>query len=198
MDPQCGWCYGNSSNIQTIANEFKDIFDFELLVGGMWLGENAPIGGEQLYDFLKSNGPQMEARTQMPLSGSFYELALDSTYTFSSLPASAAIVLIKQLVPEKGMLFAKDVQKSQFAQGKRLDRIETYESILKALEIEVSVFKENWMSENNLKATEIEFLKAREYAQGFPTLLIEQNDTLQVLTSGYFEINPVRNYLNNI
>ncbi|GAB1308406.1 hypothetical protein KH5_10890 [Urechidicola sp. KH5] len=163
----------------------------------MWLGDNAPIGGEELSVFLQSNGPQMEARTQMPLSDSFYELALDSSYTFSSLPASAVIVLIKQLVPEKGMLFAKEVQKAQFAQGKRLDSLETYESILKALEIEVSVFKENWMSENNLKATEIEFLKAREFAQGFPTLLIKQNDSLQVLTSGYFDYESVEHYLKN-
>lgn len=35
MDPQCGWCYGNSENITALQEVFKDDFDFELLVGGM-------------------------------------------------------------------------------------------------------------------------------------------------------------------
>ena len=43
--PSCGWCYGNE-NITALQEEFKNEFDFELLVGGMWLGQNAPEGGD--------------------------------------------------------------------------------------------------------------------------------------------------------
>lgn len=47
MDPQCGWCYGNSENITALQKEFEEEFDFELLVGGMWLGKNTHTSAAQ-------------------------------------------------------------------------------------------------------------------------------------------------------
>ena len=33
MDPQCGWCYGNSDNITALQEEFKDDFEANLRRG---------------------------------------------------------------------------------------------------------------------------------------------------------------------
>ena len=198
MDPQCGWCYGNSQNSALLYDSFKDQYDFKLLVGGMWIGENAPRGGAQFSNFIRSNGPQMEARTQMPLTNAFYNLCEDSTYTFSSIPSGCAIILAKKIASDKVFSFAKAVQKAQFHDGNRLDVIETYLPILEALKIDVDKFSNEWMSSNNQETTIQEFKQAQQYASGFPTLLQQEGEEVQVLTSGYFDFESVETYLKKL
>jgi protein-disulfide isomerase-like protein with CxxC motif len=40
MDPLCGWCYGNSDNVLELFEKYKNEIKFEILPGGMWVGEN--------------------------------------------------------------------------------------------------------------------------------------------------------------
>lgn len=198
LDVHCGWCYGNSENINEIANTFKDKIEIEVKVGGMWLGNNAPSGGEGLHQFIKTHSPQMESVTGAYVSPEFMELTKDASYTFSSLEPSCAIVFVKELYPEKTMHFIKEVQKSIFAEGKRLDLIENYLPALERLAIDISAFKENWMSEKNIEKTLNEFSKAKELASGFPTLLLKTEETTQVLASGYFDKSQMIANLNLI
>lgn len=128
----------------------------------------------------------MEAATVAYLSKAFYELAKDSGYVFSSLEPAAAIVLIKELAPKRTFAFAKAVQRSIFAEGKRLDKIETYEPILRELKIDTEKFEKNWMSESNISKTQKEINTAKQMASGFPTLLFQDESGTHPLTSGYF------------
>ena len=198
MDPQCGWCYGNSNNIFEIQKEFSSYFEFEILAGGMWLNENAPIGGENLSQFLKTNTPNMTSRTGAIISPEFFELAKDNTYKFSSLEPSAAIVLLKELFPYKAFLFAREIQSVMFIDGKRLDKKETYLAILDKLNIYPTFFNKSWLTEDNLVKTHLDFAKASELANGFPTLVLEENGSKQVLNSGYFEKQSISELLTSL
>ena len=191
MDPHCGWCYGNSPNIVKLEKELKDDYQFELLVGGMWIGENAPKGGEGFSTFISNHSPQMERITGAYIDPLFFKLTQNPSYVFSSLEPSCAIVLIKELDYSKTIDFAKAVQKAIFAEGKQLDKIETYLPILESLKIDTEAFKANWMSVENLTKTKGEFLRADKLANGFPTLLIENNNQIDVITSGYFDYDKV-------
>lgn len=195
MDPHCGWCYGNSDNISKLEGEFNDKFEFELLVGGMWTGINAPKGGEGFNTFIKNHSPQMEKTTGAFVGKSFFELTKDTSYTFSSLEPSCAIVLVKELNPNQTIAFAKAVQKAIFAQGKRLDRLETYLPILNNLKIDSKLFGTNWMSEDNLAKTRAEFKRANQIVNGFPTLLLDKNGQQQTVTSGFFNYAEVVNFI---
>jgi putative protein-disulfide isomerase len=200
MDPHCGWCYGNSPNILAVYEQFKSQLDFELLVGGMWVGENAPQGGEGFAQFIQDHSPRMEKTTGAYVSESFYKLSGDSSYVFNSLKPAAAIYLVKQLAEDKSFQFASAIQTATFAEGKRLDKLATYLPILKQLDIDQTVFEERWLSQNNLQATEQEFIVAGQYASGFPTLLFQDSTGIQPLASGYFEkekmVNQIRDILN--
>ena len=198
MDPQCGWCYGNSNNITALKKQFINQVDFELLVGGMWLGSNAPKGGEGLYNFLQAHAPRMAATTGMPVNDSYYELAKNETYAFSSLEPSAAIVWLKQNAPNKVFDFAKAIQKALLVEGKRLDNPKVYLDILEQLSVNSNNFEKEWLSENNLKATKEEFNKAKQLANGFPTLLLQTNKGIQPISSGYFELEAMQEHLKTI
>lgn len=196
MDVHCGWCYGNSQNIVDIANKFNNDIDLELLVGGMWLGFNAPKGGEGFSKFISDHSPQMEATTGAYVSPEFHELVKDNTYTFSSLEPSCAIVLLKRLARAKTFEFAKAVQNSIFIEGKRLDDLESYISILDKLDIDYNMFKNEWMSEGNIAETKIEFERAKQMARGFPTLLLQTGSKYELLASGYFNRDQMIQQLN--
>lgn len=187
MDPHCGWCYGNGENITAIYDQFKSKYEFEILVGGMMLGTNAPRGGASLNQFIQEHVPPMSQRTGAIVSEKYYDLSKDSSYVFSSLEPSAAIVLIKEISPSNSFVFATAVQKAIFVEGKRFDKLDTYITILEKLNIDKEVFANRWMSKANIEKTELEFDKADKYAQSYPTMLIEENGSFKELASGYFE-----------
>lgn len=198
MDPHCGWCYGNSTNITTIYNEFKTKFDFEIIVGGMWLGENAPKGGEIFSQYIAKNGPRLEETTGVTIGQDFYELIKNENYTLSSLEPCAAIKLIKTHTPLKAFNFAKRVQEITFIDGKPLDKIDAYKPILHELQIEFDFFEKEWLSENNLISTKEELRLAQQMASGFPTLLLRTDNQKQIITSGYFNLKEMKNYLKHL
>ncbi|MGB0871262.1 MAG: DsbA family protein [Flavobacteriales bacterium] len=198
MDPQCGWCYGNSENVSSIRKTFDQTFNFELLVGGMWLGNDAPVGGTELSGFLQAHAPRMAKTTGANVGQAYYDLATDSSYAFSSLEPSAAIVLIKTISPENTFAFTKDVQKMLLQDGKRLDKLENYLPILKSLKINEDDFKKAWLSAENIKNTQAEFSKASQLANGFPTLILQTKDGQKVLASGYFDLEQMVQTLKSL
>jgi putative protein-disulfide isomerase len=191
MDPQSGWCYGNSYNIAAVYNHFKNICEVEFLVAGMWLGENAPYGGELLTKFLIKHSPSMISGTRVSFSKAYFDSAKKKSNSFSSLEPCAAIVLVKEIDHEKTFSFIEETQKALFVEGKMLDVMETYIAIFKKLKIDEVLFKERWLSEANLAATRTEFALAKSLDRHFPTLLIQDGKETIRLASGYFEKDPM-------
>lgn len=188
MDPQCGWCYGNSSSIQKVYDAYKGEIEFEFLVGGMWVGEQAPKGGEETYAFMKQHSPVMEQKTGALVSTEYYELSKDESYIFSSFEPALAITWVKKNVPEKTLAFISELQKAQFYFGQRFDDFKTYVSILQNLEIDPTPFMESWGAEEDQNDTIAEINQARFLANGFPSLLIDKGDGEAVeLAAGYFD-----------
>ena len=198
MDPHCGWCYGNSKNITALQEEFKELFEIELIAGGMWVGSNAPKGGIHLSQFLKEHTPRLIATTKVGIHQKFFDLAADSTYTFSSLEPCAAIVLVKEIAPEKTILFAKKVQLAIFMEGKPLDELGTYLPIIAEMELDPKFFESHWMGAENLTKTKVEFTVASKLANGFPTLILHKADQTEVLASGYFDLESMISKLKNL
>lgn len=198
MDPQCGWCYGNSENISWLNEQLCGSIELELMVGGMWLGNDAPSGGAAFQQFIQSHSPRMEQTTGVEVGKGFYELAGQSGYQFSSLEPSVAITLIKNMEPGKVLQFTKQVQKALFLEGKRLDEIETYLGVLKELEMNEEVFVSNWMKPENIKATQDEFVVAKQLASGYPSLVAELNGEVVSVVSGYCAKNELLNRIEKL
>ncbi|WP_281613800.1 hypothetical protein [Flammeovirga sp. SubArs3] len=190
MDPQCGWCYGNSDNIKKVVEAYPEL-DFELMVGGMWVGEQAPAGGEALHGFIQKNSPVMEKKTGALVSTEFYELTKDESYTFSSFEPCLAISWVKKNAPEKTLEFASELQKAQFYFGQRFDDFKTYIAILQKLDIDPQPFMDSWGNEENQKETIEEINQSRKMAAGFPSLFIDTTATIEKLAAGYFDADEM-------
>lgn len=199
LDPHCGWCYGNTNNIVSLREHFAETFDFELLVGGMWLGKRAPFGGEQLHRFISTHAPRLSETTGMTVGKAYYVLTSNPNYQFSSLEASAAVTTVKAIEADKAFPFMHEVFKSLFQEGKRYDQPGTYLPILDKLGIAREAFLSSWMSEANLITTHEEFRKAQTMASGFPTLCIQIGGERPIkITSGYFHLDAMMKHLASI
>lgn len=196
MDPQCGWCYGNSKNVQKVMEAFPNL-KFELMVGGMWVGEQAPTGGKDLSDFIQKHSPAMEQKTGALVSTEYYELAKDETYTFSSFEPSLAINWVKHHAPEKTVEFASELQKAQFHFGQKFDDFKTYITILQKLDIDPQPFMDSWGNDENQKQTVDEINQSRKMAAGFPSLFIDTTATVEKLAAGYFEADEMIEAINS-
>ncbi|PCE66383.1 DsbA family protein [Sediminicola luteus] len=187
MDPHCGWCYGNSASIKEVQNHFGDSLPIEVLVGGMWLPPQAPAGGTDLYGFISQHTPRLEQTTGVTISQAYFDLVQDSNYVFSSQEPCAAFVWAKSQRPEHSVHIASAIQTLLFQKGKRLDVPESYQSLMEALELPYSDFTTDWLSAENKGKTQTEFQEARKWAQGFPTLVLQEDETARVIASGYFK-----------
>lgn len=186
MDPQCGWCYGNSKNMTDIYQQFKEDFEFEVVVGGLWVNSEVPKGGAMMSRFIEGNSPRMEHTTGATVGKAYFELVKDETYTFSSLEPSAAIVAVKTIALDKSLSFAKAIQNVLFIDGQRLDELSSYKSTLDTLSIDVQQFEKEWLSEDNVKKTKAEFKRAKAFTKSFPSLIIQEKIVAKTLVSGYF------------
>ena len=186
MDPQCSWCYSNSGNIEEIEKALDGKISIDLKVAGMWLDNEAPRGGATYFEDITQNFPRLLARTGADIGTAYYDLASDPTYTFSSLEPAAAIVLVRDMNPEKTLIFAKNIERALFLEGKRLDKLETYLEILNKLHIDSQAFRKNWMSADNLSKTRAEFESAKKLASTYPSLLLQQGKKRQIIGKGYF------------
>ncbi|MEH6408177.1 MAG: hypothetical protein V7767_12930 [Leeuwenhoekiella sp.] len=185
MDPQCSWCYANSGNIEEIEKALDGKMDIHLKVGGMWIGDEAPQGGQSYFESITNHLPGMLARTGANIGTGYYDLASDPSYTFSSVEPGAAIVLVNEMDPKKTITFAREVESALFKDGKRLDKLETYTAILKKLDISTEDFAKNWLTKENLAKTSATFKEAK-IAKTFPSLILKQGDKIEVLSKGFF------------
>jgi len=197
-DPQCGWCYGNSENILSIYHEFQGDFEFELLNGGMWVGENAPTGGEKISNYIQSQAPRLMSYTGVTISDAYFEMIKDSNYVLSSLEPCSAIMAVKQMDADAVIEFSKEVQLAQFKFGKSLNELASYLPILKKMGLNAGTFEALWLSESNLELCMAEFEIASKIVQGFPTLLVQDGKELTVLASGYFNLEEMREDLKGL
>ncbi len=197
-DPQCGWCYGNGENILSIYNEFKADFEFELLNGGMWIGEHAPTGGEKTSDYIQSQAPRLMSYTGVEISEAYFAMLKDPKYVLSSLEPCSAIMAIKQMAPDFVFEFSKEIQKAQFVLGSRLEEIESYLPILNKMGLSSDEFQSLWLTEKNLELCMAEFDIADKITNGFPTLLLQDEKDLKVLASGYFNLEEMKENLKDL
>ena len=94
-DPLCGWCYGFSPVMQRLHETFHEQIQFEVLSGGMVLGDRAgPIG--QVAPYISWAYKHVEERCGVKFGADFLEGVLKpGTAIFSSEKPCTALTVFK-------------------------------------------------------------------------------------------------------
>jgi len=112
-DPMCSWCYGFSPEMEKAIDSLSSEVDFQMVMGGL-----RPYNTEtmkDLGDFLQHHWEEVGSRSGQSFS---YEILKDTSFVYDTEPACRAVVLMRELKPEKEFEFFHKVQNAFYFKNK--------------------------------------------------------------------------------
>jgi putative protein-disulfide isomerase len=185
FDPLCGWCYGFSPIIRDIAAN-EDTISVEIVCGGMITGEREGPIGKEFADYILGAIPRVQAMTGVTFGDAYKERIRDGSYYNSSLKPSIAMMVAKELMPDKAVFFAADMQKAFYAEGKDVNSDAFYTDMAKGYGLDPQGFLSK-MNDPAYKAkAEAEFERTSQFGvSGFPCVVTEWNGQYYMVSSGF-------------
>ncbi len=198
FDPLCGWCFGFAPVITDMVDKHEQHFHFEIISGGMITGNReGPI--RSMSDYILNAIPRLEATTGVSIGQPYVDLVRDGSYHASSVMPSKALVVFKHLSNNYHFRFAHDIQKAMFVQGKSLNQMATYLEILKQYPINPDEFIACMNDDAFHQRTLDEFRQAASMgATAYPTLIVKEQNNLNVLSRGYITSVELENRLKKL
>lgn len=200
MDTMCGWCYSFSDVITKIQEKYKDTYDFNILPGGMWTGDNVKIMNNRLGDYIKSHNVRIEELTGKHFGEGFNKNILGSTdIVLDSLPGAKALVLIQRLKKDVAFNFLKKMQEAFFVEGKDMNRLEVYTEIAESFDIPRDKFEKEFLSDALTQETFEYFNKANSMdVASFPTVVVVKDNKKIIISQGYSSFEDLDREISSI
>ena len=122
-------------------------------------------------------------RTGQPFNFDFH---MGPTFTYDTEPASRAIVVVRQLMPEKEWEYLKCVQEAFYVKNADVTTTEVLEELAVGVGIDVFRFRKVFEDSSIKELVWKEFDHSRQLGvNGFPTLLGQENQSVSALMHGY-------------
>lgn len=186
-DALCGWCFGFSPVITQVRENFQTKLDFEIISGGLALGERAgPIG--LVAPYIKAGAyKEVERRCGVSFGKAFVEGPLEEgTMILNSLPPAIALSIVKQHHPDKAFEFGSLLHEAIYVEGVHPEDIEGYAPYAERIGMDSATFIA-YLSDPKFEAlAKQDFeLTQRMGIGGFPSLVGIKNDSAYVISRGY-------------
>lgn len=198
-DALCGWCYGFSPVMQELYREYASVLEFEVFSGGMIRGDRIGAIGE-VAPYISWAYKHVEERTGVVFGEKFLHGVLaEGTAIFTSIPAALAMAVLKRSKPLQALAFAHRLQTAIYFDGIQPSRYEVYGEYAQEFGFDAKEFTEQMRQPATLEAAEAEFaLCARLGITGFPTVLLQQGQTLTLLAQGYTDAHMLKERINTL
>lgn len=188
-DAYCGWCYGFSPVIKTIAEIYYDQLEQEVLSGGMILPEKpAHIGA--MAPYIQKAYKNVEDLSGVKFGQDYlwhifnYE---DSDWFPHSEKPAIAMCIFKEYYPERSIEFAGDLQYALHYEGRDLTDNEAYRHLLDKYSINAERFYDKLASDNYKDKAYYEFSLVKQLqVTGYPTVFIQTAELkFQMVAKGF-------------
>ncbi|WNJ21001.1 DsbA family protein [Pontibacter sp. G13] len=197
-DAFCGWCYGFSPVMKQLKEEFGDQIDFQVLSGGMVMGDRVGPVGER-FAFIKDGMGRVEELTGVKFGQAFMDMFEDGTTEFNSEPPSIALTVFKTYRPNDGVEFAHALQSAVYEHGKDLTQPEVYAELAESFGLDGVEFVQKMGSEEMVKKTYEEFQLVQQLGiNGFPAVIMIKDAQGYLLSRGYQPIEPIRQNIEKV
>ena len=199
-DALCGWCYGFSPVIKKVFEKYQTQFNFEVISGGMILGEReGPIG--EVAAYIKDAYKTVENTTGVKFGEIFVnEVLEDGKLYFSSEKPSIALSVFKTIYPQKAILFAHDLQSAIYYDGLDLSKDESYIVLAEKYQINGHEFIEKLNAEEFKQAAYYDFALAKQLqVTGYPAVLIKTGESnFYMIAKGYTDLESIELRIQNV
>jgi putative protein-disulfide isomerase len=201
-DAYCGWCFGFSKVIRRLYEEYKEVFDFEVLSGGMIPKESAqPIG--RMASYIKEGYKRVEELSGVKF-GEDYLWHINNPdrsdwFPHSETPA-VALAIFRDYHPHDTILFATDLQDAFHVEGRDLTDGEAYRHLLAKYDIPADAFYERLNSEEYLDRARHDFAMVKQLqVTGFPAVLLQADELkFYLLGRGYTDYDTMKQRFDQV
>ena len=186
-DPMCAWSYGFGPELAALLEGVPGL-PVDVVVGGLRpYSKNALDANERAG--LKAQWEKVAKETGLPFS--FDILSMDN-FAFDTEPACRAVVAARKLAPEASLYVFHEIQRMFFSEGKDVTQADVLADIAsralgeQGFPVEKADFLAMWSSDLAVKTTNEDFvLTAKWELNAFPTLVLERDGALDLVTTGY-------------
>ncbi|MBN8837494.1 MAG: DsbA family protein [Sphingobacteriia bacterium] len=201
-DAYCGWCYGFSPVIKTIAEEYADKLDNEVLSGGMIIGEQ-PTSIQTIAPVITSHYKHVEELTGIKFGEDFLWHAFNpekSDWFLSSEKPAIALCVFKEIYPNQQVAFASDLQYALNYEGRDLTDDEAYRHLLAKYDMNADDFYTKLHSSKYKEKAYYEFQLCKQLrVTGFPCVFIQISDSkLYLISRGFTDYDAIKTRIDNV
>lgn len=187
-DAHCSWCFAFSTVMQQIQKKYGKTLDFEVISGGM-------VIGEQIGKLAKRYSPEMllgvyQRITDMTgtVFGADYlaKVKEGEVYINSEVPA-IALSVFKEKMPEKAVDFAHAIQEQLFSHARIVNDETLYETLATQFDLDSAEFLAEMKMEKYESAARYDFALSRQLqVSGYPQVLVQSDDLrFYLIAKGY-------------
>jgi putative protein-disulfide isomerase len=186
-DPMCSWCYGFGPELNALLEGLPGL-PLQVVVGGL-RAYNTELMDEGLKNKLEGHWKQVAERTGLPFSG---KALAHENFIYNTEPACRAVVAARMLAPQASLPVFHAIQRAFYAEGLDVTQNEVLASVAATALTEAGVptdaasFLATFKSEAAVMGTYQDFEQVKRWGvNGFPTLVLERDGKLDMVTAGY-------------
>lgn len=199
-DPMCSWCYGFGPELSTLMQGLPEL-PVEVVVGGLRAYNTQPMD-EGLKTTLLSHWQTVAEKTGLPFKDD--ALTRDG-FIYNTEPACRAVVAARKIAPAATLAVLQAIQHAFYAGGMDVTRTDVLAeigaSVLTKLGFttDAAKFESLMKSEEIIMETHDDFALTQKWGvSGFPTLVLERDGRLDLVTSGYVEMPLLVEHMQSI
>lgn len=186
-DPMCSWCYGFGPELTSLLEGLPDM-PLELIVGGL-RAYNTEVMDDALKSTLLSHWEKVSKASGLSFTA---EALTKSDFIYDTEPACRAVVATGLLAPQAALDVFHAIQHGFYAEGKDTTLGKVLAEIAVATlrdnqtDIDEKIFLATWDTDEARRVTKEDFAQTQRWGvQGFPTLVLEHDGALHLVTSGF-------------
>lgn len=184
-DPMCSWCWGFAPVLDELERSVLHPLRLPLstVVGGLRPGPAASPLDDAMRATLAHHWEKVAATSGQPFSPAGLER--DGWIYDTELPA-IAVVAVRELNEEATLPFFMRLQRAFYAEAVDITDPAAYPQLLEGIDVAADGVMAALDSDSAREAAWGDFRRARALGvNGFPTLLLREDDAYHVVTRGY-------------
>ena len=192
-DPMCSWCYGFAPELVTLLRGLPEM-PVEIMLGGL-----RAYNKEALDDDLRITLLEHWKRVSNVSGLQFTQNhLLHAGFVYDTEPACRTVVTARTLAPAAALSVFHAIQHAFYAEGRDVTQAEVLAEVASeglaeaGYSITPATFQERWSSQEMVLKTAQDFGHVRRWnISGFPTLVLERDGNLDLVTSGYVKVEQL-------
>ncbi|MGB0224151.1 MULTISPECIES: DsbA family protein [unclassified Marinobacterium] len=187
MDPMCSWCWAFSKTLDNWLQQHPDL-DVLWVMGGLAPDSDEPMP-QSMREAIASTWQRIESQTGTRFNYDFWH---NNTPRRSTYPSCRAVIAAGELHPQGRQLMSKAIQQAYYLEAKNPSDTNILIERAASIGLDEIQFAELLSSEliDSKLNSELELCKSLG-VQGFPALLLVDNESITPLALGYSTLDKI-------